>query len=497
LHVSSARLARLISLCRWVIPLVLGASGFGYVYWEAVLDDGYSVHSPPVIIGWVLLGLAGPLLTFSTLTWAQRTAIAVACTEQASERQQKQLLALNSIGHAVNQSLELNQILDCAMDQILTVLQIESGELRLIEDGHLALRVSRGVSPAFIAAEPTIPLGECVCGACAQTGSLIAVEDIGQHPDLACRPCAREAFRSILSVPVRTTERVVGIIHVASRQPRIFDSADRALLSAIGHHVGAAIEKAQLHARLRAMNQELEERVAARTRELVAAKEELANKADALQQVLAEEHRIEERTRARIAHDLHDGVQQIIIGALFQTQAARDAMTEHPETSLARLEDAQQLLCQIEAEMRRAIYSLRPFALDAQGLVPALRECVASFARVSQVTYELVVEGSPRRLNPDAEAAVFRIVQEAMNNIDTHAGAKHADIRVQFGPEDLYVEIKDNGSGFDMAEVMRLPRTHLGLIGMKERAVSVGGTLRIASRMGEGTRVQLTVPIAR
>ncbi|MBI4788369.1 MAG: GAF domain-containing sensor histidine kinase [Chloroflexi bacterium] len=489
------RLTRVIRPLRWVIPLILSALGFGYTIWESILWDGYPILSVQFLLGLGLLGLAGPLLTFVTLTWAERVAASYERAEEARERQYRQLLALNTIIAAVNQSLDLDTVLHRALDHVLSVMRIESGEVRLIENNRLTLRAYRGVSAEFVQQEQSIPLGQCVCGKSAARGELIAVEDLERAPHLSQTTCACERFRAVLSVPVRTTDHVVGVIHVASQTPRAFSPADRALLVAIGHQVGGAIEKAQLHAELKALNQQLEARVVQRTRDLLAAKEELARKADALRQVLAEERRVEERTRAQIAHDLHDGIQQIIIGALFETQAARETLAAQPETALQRLDDAQQLLRRIESEMRDAIYSLRPVALDAQGLAPALRECVVSFERVARIPCELQIEEPPRRFSPEAEVAAFRIVQEALNNVEAHAQAKRACVRVRFGPREVRVEIADDGCGFDMVRVTNEPRTQLGLMGMQERAESVGGKLDVWSRVGEGARVELTIPM--
>ena len=492
---SAPRFTRAITYGRWWIPLVLSALGFGYTIWESLIGDGYSILSGQVLTGFALLGLVGPGLTFATLTYAARAIEARERAEQERERQRQQLIALNTIGEAVNQSLELDEVLSRTIDQVLRVMNLQSGEVRLIEDGRLVLHASRGVSPEFVAAESIIPLGKCVCGRSAQRGELIAVEDLDRIRKLERVACSCERFRSVLSVPVRTNERVVGAIHVASREPRTFDAADRTLLTAIGYQVGVAIEKAKLHAQLKSLNQQLEVRVDERTSELLSAKEELANKADALQQVLIEERRVEEKTRARIAHDLHDGVQQLIIGALFETQAARDALVVHPENTASRITAAQDLLRRIEAEMRHAIYSLRPVTLDTHGLAPALRECTESFQRVSGIACELRVDGTPQRFNPDAEVAMFRIAQEALNNIEAHARAKNAYIRVGWGTRDAHLEIVDDGAGFALSEVTQEARTHLGLIGMRERAESIGGSLEIWSRVGEGTRVTVNVPM--
>jgi signal transduction histidine kinase len=491
----SSRLLRRLSIQRWVIPLALSVVGVCYVLLENVALDGYSIFSPPTLIGMALLGFAGPVLTLITLSWAQRAVRLFERAELHRARAHQQMLALNKIGAVVNQSLELDAVLNRAIDQVLELMQLESGEVRLIENGKLVLRTSRSVSNQFLEAEAVIPLGQCMCGKAAQTGQLIAIEDLDKAPTLSKSACACERFRSVLSVPVRTADRVVGVIHVASHQRRTFDINERDLLVAVGQQIGVAIEKARLHAQLKILNQELEHRIHSRTHELIQAKEELSRKADALQQLLTEEIRIEERTRAQIAHDLHDGVQQLIIGALFETQAARDALTKNREQTQTHLISTQELLRRIEMEMKRAIYSLRPVALDAHGLVPALREYAESFAHHSKVECNVSVEGIPRRFNPDAEVAIFRIVQEALNNIELHAHAQHVQIHLTWSVRDLRVEIVDDGKGFSMAEVTQQTRTHLGLIGMEERAESVGGTLHITSNSDAGTRVSLRVPV--
>jgi signal transduction histidine kinase len=493
---SFSRLTRVITQLRWGMPLTLALIGVGYPLWEGLAVDGYSFFTPQILIGVFLLGILGPFAIFLTLTWAMRVMQSLERAEREREHQHQQLVVLNAIAESVNRSLELDSVLECALDRVLELLHLESGEVRLLENGKLILRTARGVSEQFKSSESEIPVGQCYCGKSAQTGELIAVEDLAHLPDWGNTACVCEKFNSLLAVPVRTSDRVVGVIHVGSRSKHPFNTEDRALLMAIGQQIGAAVEKARLHSQVKSLNRELENRVNERTAELVAAKEELAHKADALHQVLREERRVEERTRARIAHDLHDGVQQLIIGAMFETQAARDALQSNPDAVPAQLGETQDLLRRIESEMRSAIYSLRPVALDTYGLVPAVRELIHSLNRISHLQCELHIEGTSRRFDPESEVAVYRIVQEALNNVEAHANARHATVNVRWGRE-LTVEVSDDGTGFDIPEITRQPRTHLGLMGMEERADSIGGKVWVWSQMGSGTLVTLRVPLGR
>ncbi len=489
-------LIRTMRVVRWLLPASLSLAGILYTLVITIGIGRHAAASLPALGGFAVFGLIGPLALFLATDRVWRALAAQERLQQRVARQQQHLLVLNEISAAVNRSLDLDKVLNQALERVLAVLQLEAGDIRVIEDGQLRLRASRRVSDAFLAADSLVQVGQCLCGQAAQQGRLLAVEDLSRLPGLASSACACEGFGAVLSVPVQTSERVVGLIHAASRGPRAFDPAERELLTAIGHQVGVAVERAEFHERLVALNRELEARVAQRTLELDAAREALAQKAGALHQILIEERRIEERTRARIASDLHDGVQQFIIGALFELQAARDALAIRPAVAIDHLAAAQTLLRRTENEMRDAIYSLRPVALDTHGLAPALRECVAAFERSAHIQCRLSVEGAPARLAPDAEVATFRIVQEALNNAETHARAQQLRMNVSFQPTQLVLEIDDDGVGFDIAAIIRRPRSHLGLIGMRERAESVGGTLDLASTPGVGTRLTLRIPLS-
>lgn len=415
-------------------------------------------------------------------------------------RAHRRLLALTAIGEAVNRSLDLDEVLAQALEQTLAVLELDAADIRLLAGNRLEIRAARGLSPAFLASEAAIPLGFCYCGHAAQSGGVALVDDMQQLPLLATSACACESFGAVVSIPIRATDaqgatRVVGLLHGANRVPRAFDADDRALLTAVGDQIGAAVARALLHEELKALNRELEGRVAERTAALLATQEVLAEKAEQLRQMLVGERRIEERTRARVAHDLHDGVQQLIIGALFELQAAREVVAGQPDAALERLAAIQGLLRQLETEMRAAIYSLRPMALDAHGLAPALRECVTAFERTNGIPCSLHLSGQARRLDPDAELVAFRIVQEALNNAEAHARAAHLEVRLCFEAGRMtIIRVSDDGCGFDVAEVKRRPRSHLGLIGMRQRAEAVGGSLEVWSAPGQGTQVTLVLP---
>jgi len=227
--------------------------------------------------------------------------------------------------------------------------------------------------------------------------------------------------------------------------------------------------------------------------ERVALQEELSRKAQQLQRLLAATISIQEEERARIARDMHDGVTQLIYGALYETQAARELLRASPHPAQTKLERAQDLLNQVEAETRRVIGDLHPPILDAMGLAPALNRHIAVFQDMFGLPCTLRVTGQPFRLPGATELAVYRIVQEALHNVESHAQANSVAVLLGFRPGGLRVVIEDDGQGFNPGQVLTNPGDHFGLPSMYERAQSIGARLGVDSTPGQGTRIILTV----
>ena len=487
------RLSETIALLRWAVPILIAILGPGYTLLEhAVLEK---VGLPPHVIREIIfLGLTGPLLAWLTLTWALEAARSREAAEQALAQRNRQLASLNSVSQAVSRSLDLQEVLDEALTQVVELLDVDAGELRILHGDTLYLQNHCGVSPRFVNRDRAIALGECLCGKAAQKGRPFAVDDLRLASHLTRDACVVEGLRSILCAPLTSQTKVVGVVHVGRREPRPFSSQDGEFLTAMGHQIGMAIENASLYAEVKALNQELEARVQERTAELDRARGEIARKAQQLQRLLAKTVQIQEQERARIAHDMHDSVIQLIVGALYEVQAAKDALATDPGRGRERLETALELMQQVEAETRRTIYDLRPPILDAKGLVPALRQYISRFQALTGIPCVLHVSGEPRRLRSDVEVAIYRVVQEALHNVQCHAQATFAEVLMRFAPSGLWLMIRDDGQGFDPDAVASNADRHLGLIGMRERIQGIGGQLDLETEPGQGTCLVIRVP---
>ena len=227
--------------------------------------------------------------------------------------------------------------------------------------------------------------------------------------------------------------------------------------------------------------------------ERVRLEEELGREAQQLERLLTATISVQEEERARIARDMHDGVTQLIYGALYETQAARELLRASSHPAQAKLERAQDLLNQVEVETRRVIGDLHPPILDAMGLVAALNRYTALFQDMVGLPCALRMTGQPFRLSNATELAVYRIVQEALHNVESHAEANSVTVLLGFQPGWLRVVIEDDGQGFNPGQVLTEPGDHFGLPSMRERAQSIGARLRVDSTPGHGTRIVLNV----
>ncbi len=204
----------------------------------------------------------------------------------------------------------------------------------------------------------------------------------------------------------------------------------------------------------------------------------------------------QEEERKRLARELHDDTIQDLIALGHQVEMIQRALERDPAAAARRLEELRASLHELIAEVRRFTRALRPIYLEDLGLLPALEMLVRDTAAKTGVEATFHVAGTPRRLPEELELTVYRIAQEALNNVAQHAAASRVDLRLRFAPEEVILEVVDDGVGFNAPEHPEaLAREgHFGLVGMRERAALVGGKLELQTAPGQGTRVQVHLP---
>ncbi len=276
-----------------------------------------------------------------------------------------------------------------------------------------------------------------------------------------------DRYTSMVSLPVASARgRLMGVLNLHTVDEREFTRDDLEFLTATAALVGAHLETEDLIEATLAKEAELEALV---------------------QSTLS----AQETERRRVATEIHDGVTQLVVAALYRLRAAQTLVGgDHPAagelaTAVGLLEDA-------EEESRRAIRRLRPPVLDDLGLAAALRELAQEASEAVDVEVR-----APHQLQlaDTVELVLYRVAQEALRNVAKHARADRVTISVDVDDDEVHMAVVDDGCGFDVAEAFAVREgASYGMAGMRERVEMVGGAFRVASEPGKGARIDVRIP---
>ena len=197
------------------------------------------------------------------------------------------------------------------------------------------------------------------------------------------------------------------------------------------------------------------------------------------------------KERDRMARELHDTLEQQLSGVALQLDGLDDAIKANPGTAAKILTLARHMLRYTRLEARRSVWDLRSKVLEKQGLVAALQNMAES---TTGVKIELQVQGEKVKLPAAVEFHLFRIAQEALANAVKHSRASVITIELEYGAESFRLTVRDNGCGFDLQATEKIPGSHFGLMGMRERAAKMGGELNLQTAPQKGCCLSVTVP---
>jgi signal transduction histidine kinase len=346
--------------------------------------------------------------------------------------------------------------------------------VHVLDDGGSALTLT-GATPPFDqqVGKIRLPVGEGVSGwvASHREPAVIASGKEGDPRYRYFPELGGESFTSMVSVPMESRPTgLVGVLNVHTRRRRDFSQRDVRLLTSIGSLVAGAVHQARLHRRLAAREQ---------------AAERFAEQVIDAQEI----------ERRRLAGDIHDGITQRLISLSYHLDAASGAIGgDAVDAGVAReLAKARELADLTLDEAHAALAGLRPPVLDDLGLGDALASLGRSVAQV-----EVTVTASDRRLPEHVEIALYRIAQEALQNVVKHARATAAEVELRCDDTRALLRVTDDGEGFEGrpdAGGDAGSAGGYGLRSMTERAELIGGRLTVASRPALGTTVTATVPV--
>ena len=444
-----------IRALRWISVIVPTAF---VVAFEVVTRSLYE----DVVPAWahVMVALAAVSLAafvFSTFVFAT-----IGRLEREIVERNRRLAILNTVAAEVSESLDIEQVAAATTRNVGAALDADAAGLALLseEDGTLQLVGQDGL-PVQALPVNDAGLGEhdCECRKAVALGRPVLVEDTRSNP--SCAGIFRdERPRTCITVPVKSKGRTIGAIFVVREANRPFARDEVELITAVGSQVGTALENAHLF-----------------------------SKAEALA-VLQE--------RERVAREVHDGLAQTLgylnvqLGILAQLLAAGEGARAQAE-----LEEMTLVTREAYQDLRHALVDLTTPLSSTGGLRRTLREYIEKFSRQTGILCHFEGHrGLPAILSPAAEVQLIRIVQEALTNVKKHASKSEVWLSIETTDKDARVIIRDDGPGFDLESVI-IHGGQMGLQIMKERAQSAGGTLRIESRPGVGTTVEVLVPLER
>lgn len=389
------------------------------------------------------------------------------------EREIKRLRALNRLAEQLNHTHDMQAAMDVTLETLVDIMGLQTAWIFLWAESGLTAYTPRALGPhdLMLAAHCGLPPGltddnyfylcdpgDCHCQALLRKGQLTRAVNVVECTRLQDSEEANKDNRGLLfhaTVPLIVDDQPVGILNVATDEWQFLSAADLQLLSAVSAQVAAAMTRARLFAQ---------------RAELGAADE-----------------------RNRLAREIHDTLAQGLTAITLQLETA-DALLEGGTPSRAR-EAVQHALALARLnldEARRSMLDLRAAPLEGRTLPEALRILAGEWGRRGHLPVNYRVTGEHQPLPQRVEVGLYRIAQEALNNVIRHARATTLNLELHLDAAHVRLLIEDDGRGFDPAQ---MPQGRFGLIGLNERVHLLGGTLKLESNVGEGTRVEVSIPL--
>ena len=376
------------------------------------------------------------------------------------KRQNRELLALHRAGLDVASELSLDAVLKKVVDQARSLVGARYGALSVVgEDGRIESFITSGISAEARAAIGPPPVGHGVLGVVLHEGQRLRLADVAQHPRSSGFPPNHPPMRSLLAVPITCKSPFLGNLYLAEKQNNaLFSDDDEQTLERFAVQAAIAIDNAHLHSQVASL-------------------------------AVAQE-------RLRIAHEMHDGIAQVLGYVNTKVQAANAYLSRgKSEQAAAQLSELAAAAREAYTDVRESIVGLRSLPTGSESLAQVLQEYLERWKQQSGLSTQMQIDHN-LGLPVAVELQLIRIVQEALANVRKHAKATTVSIDIARRDGRMTARIADDGVGFNPAARTRSDFPRFGLATMRERAESVGGTLRVESEPGSGTTVVFELPYA-
>jgi signal transduction histidine kinase len=381
----------------------------------------------------------------------------------------RELHLLYQVGQALASNLDLGSLLEDIKQRVPDVMGAERCSIMVLDDQTRELVLVAVDTHSGYQKEFRIPLDRGIAGWVATNGIGQIVNDVEQDPRWFEGVSRDVDFvtRSIICAPMRIGDRIVGVMQVLNKLGgHPFTEQDLRLLTTLASQAAIAVENARL---VRSLKEERD-------------------------RLLAKEAEV----RAAIARDLHDGPTQSVAAISMNIEFVKKLLRAMPDRVEHELDVLAELVQKTAYDIRNLLFGLRPLGLETQGLLSTLQQYVSRFRDpTGAMKLRLEAPQSIPRFPVEIEGVIFIILQEAVNNARKHAKIGEVVIYLYLEEGQLVASVRDRGKGFNLSAVESSYNTRgsLGLLNMRERARLIGGEFRIRSSEGEGTNVELRIPL--
>ncbi len=448
----------------------------GFVFYASTLEEGQTNIGILIAAGLAFMGLVFGLIGRRLVKHMRANrALFLNSEERKHGIQSERLRAIYELTSTLSSTLSYKRVLESALDMSATALNPDPteqmtdplvGAVMLFNGGKLRVGSARRLTTADM--RVTFDGAEGVLKKALDEGEPVVFKDVGYDPELG-RVIALRNCTSGYCFPLRSGFNVYGVLLFAHPDPNYFNQDRRSLLEIIGRQSVIAIQNARLY------------------QDLVEEKERMVE--------------VHEEARKKLARDLHDGPTQSVAAMAMRLNITKRMLGKDVNAAGEEINKLEELAHRTTKEIRHMLFTLRPLILESQGLAPALQSMADKMMETfSQKVTISVDERVASQLEMGKPGVIFYIIEEAVNNARKHAAAETIAVRLhQMDMGIALLEIADNGVGFDVKAMAqsydKRANSSLGMVNLRERAELVNGVIQIDSAPGQGTKVQVYIPL--
>ena len=414
-----------------------------------------------------------------------------------------------------NRHMEMSPLLKEFVVEVQNFTRCAAVGLRMLdEEGNIPYEAYAGFSRTFYESESPLSIksDQCMCinvikgvtetkhsfytegGSFYMNGTTRFLATVSEEEKGRTRNvCNQVGYESVALVPIRVENHILGLIHVADPRENMCPLEVVEVLEGAAMQLGTATYRVRAEEALRKVHDELEQRVAERTRDLARVNEELRRLSSMLMTAQEDE-------RKRIASDIHDSIGSCLAAAKYEVESALQQIRKTPEAVTESLDSIVLRIQEAVNECRRMQMDLRPSMIDDLGLFPT----ISWFCRTFEQTYpgiriEQKIDIAEGDILEPLKIVIYRVTQEAMNNIAKHSKADLVRFSLRKRDDVMELVFQDNGRGFSLEKInsQRATMKGLGLMSMRERIELSGGSFNIESGEGKGTIISASWPFCK